>query len=325
MRSLIPARAFSSLRQVVLKQNSASPFEAFELKTLEQAASAPKGSVRVKLVSSVVGDSDVYSMKHGTVGAAAGKQGLLEVVDANGSSFAKGDRLVAMDSAVGLWQSEAAVPAEFLTQVPSSVSESEVADFIALAQSISMVGSLKAGDVVIVTGAESPLGLATAFLGKKMSLKVVGVVGGTIDSAKSMQRLTDAGASIVAAEDFDEGTSYMVSAAFRRLVSDLPPTKVAIEGRGGLYAHEAARTLGQNCRMYVTGGGPLTLPSSLFTERNIMVSGSQPVTKDHFDQAAKLLKEMPSALRTPAVTFTFDEVAKAVDSVGLGVMSLLKA
>lgn len=156
-----------------------------------------------------------------------------------------------------------------------------------------------------------------------MGLKVVAVVASRAQSDKAMQRLKDAGADIVAAEQY-VNKSYVVSHAFRRLLSDIAPARIAVDGIGSLIAHELARTLAHGGVLYVSGGAPLTLPTSLFVEKKIIVRGLNEPSANDFEEAGNMLVSIES-VATPLVEFDIAEVAKAVDAVGFGPVPILKA
>jgi NADPH:quinone reductase-like Zn-dependent oxidoreductase len=323
--TVVQNRTFATLRQVVLKKNSGSPFEAFDVAPLKSSPTIKDKSVKLKLLGSVVTGKDVDVMRSSAdaVGKPAGQVGLFEVLESSGvSRVQKGDKVRSTVS-VGAWQSELVAPESSVSKVNAAVSAKNFADFLGHAQAVQLLKGLKAGDTVAVSEAQSPLGLGVIRVGKKMGLKVVAIVAPRAQSQKAFQRLKDAGADIVAAEEYVD-KSYVVSQAFRRLVSDIPKTKLVISGVGSLVAHELARTLGPGGVMYVTGGAPFTLPASLFTERKITLRGLDDPSAADFEEAATMLSNIDS-VQTPTVEFDLGEVAKAVDAVGFGPVSLLKA
>jgi NADPH:quinone reductase-like Zn-dependent oxidoreductase len=309
----------------VLKKNTASPFEAFEVSSLKASPSAKDKSVKLRLLGSVVTAKDVAVMRStaDAVGKPMGHVGLFEVVDVAGSTrLQKGDKVQTV-GAIGAWQTEVVAPEASVTKIASSVTPQNFADFLGHAHAVHLLKGLKAGDQIAVSDAQSPLGLGVVRVGKKMGLKVVAIVAPRAQSQKALQRLKDAGAHIVAAEEYVD-KSYVVSQAFRRLLSDLPQSKLVVSGVGSLVAHELARTLGHGGVMYVSGGAPFTLPSSLFVDRNIVVRGLAEPTASDFEEAATMMSGIDQ-VATPIVEFDMAEVAKAVDAVGFGPVSILKA
>jgi len=317
-------RGFATLRQVVLKKNSASPFEAYEV-TEAKAQAAKDKSVRLKLLGSVVTGKDVEIMRSAAsaVGKPAGFVGLYEVVEAgSGAKVQRGDKVQSWGS-IGAWQTELVAPDSAVSKVASSVTLQNFADYLGHAQAISLLKGVKSGDTIAVSEAQSPLGLGLVRAGQKLGVKVIAIIAPRAQSHKAPQRLKDAGAHIVASEEYVD-KSYVVSQAFRRLLSDVPPTKFVVSSVGSLVAHELARTLSQGGTMYVAGGTPFTLPSSLFTERKIIVRGVEDPSPADFEQAAAMLGGIDK-VGTPSVEFGLNEIAKAVDAVGFGPVSLLKA
>ena len=324
LRGSSGARSFATLRQVVLKKNAASPFEALEV-TSGQSQSAKDKAVKLRLLGSVVTGKDVETMRNsaGAVGKPIGHNGLFEVLEAgSGAKVQRGDK-VKVWGTVGAWQTEVVVPETTVSKVPAGVTLQNFADFIGHAQAISLLKGAKSGDTIAVSEAQSPLGLGLIRVGQKLGVKVIAIVAPRAQSNKAPQRLKDAGAHIVASEEYVD-KSYVVSHAFRRLLSDLPPTRFVVSSVGSLVAHELARTLGQGGSMIVTGGAPFTLPSSLFTERKIVVRGMEDPSVADFEEAATMLGSIDKVI-TPSVTFDITEAAKAVDAAGFGPVSLLKA
>jgi len=317
-------RSFATLKQVVVKKNSASPFEALQV-TSAQSQSVKDKSLKLKLLGSVATAKDVETIRSNAnaVGKPAGFVGLFEVLETgSGSKVQKGDKVQTWGS-VGAWQSEVIVPESGVTKLGGAVTPQNFADFLGHAQALSLLKHAKSGDVIAVSEAQSPLGLGLIRAGAKKGVKVIAIVAPRAQSHKANQRLKDAGAHIVASEEFVD-KSYVVSQAFRRLLSDIPPTKFVVNGVGSLVAHELARTLAPNGTMFVAGGSPFTLPSSLFTERKIVVRGMDDPSAAEFSEAAELLSGI-DAVATPSVTFSLEEAAKAVDAAGFGPVALIKA
>jgi NADPH:quinone reductase-like Zn-dependent oxidoreductase len=317
-------RTFATVRQVVLKKNAASAFEALEVSTGSSQAVKDK-TVKLKLLGSVVTGKDVDAMRNtaASVGKPAGSVGLFEVVEASGSSKVQRGDKVATWGSVGAWQTELVAPESAVSKVAAAVTPQNFADYIGHAQAVNLLKGLKTGDTVAVSEGQSPLGLGLIRVGQKMGVKVIAIVAPRVHSHQDPQRLKDAGAHIVAAEEYVD-KSYVVSQAFRRLLSDVPKTRFVVNSVGSLVAHELARTLAMGGTMFVTGGAPLTLPASLFVERKIVVRGLDDPSASDFEQAASYLAGLDK-VATPTVSWKLEEAHKAVDAYGLGPVSLITA
>lgn len=66
---------------------------------------------------------------------------------------------------------------------------------------------------------------------------------------------------------------YARSAAFRRLLSDLPAPQLALNGLGGRAATDAARVLASNGTLVTYGGKSVQVPASLLVDRGISLKG----------------------------------------------------
>ncbi len=66
---------------------------------------------------------------------------------------------------------------------------------------------------------------------------------------------------------------YARSAAFRRLLSDLPKPQLALNGLGGRAATDAARVLGHNGTLVTYAGKSVQIPASLLIERGVSLRG----------------------------------------------------
>jgi trans-2-enoyl-CoA reductase len=96
--------------------------------------------------------------------------------------------------------------------------------------------------------------------------------------------LKEHGAFAVVTED------YARSAAFRRLLSDLPKPRLVLNGLGGRAATDAARLLEEKGTFVSYAGKSVQIPTSLLIERGITVTGFslqrhlQSVSKASFQQ-----------------------------------------
>jgi trans-2-enoyl-CoA reductase len=68
-------------------------------------------------------------------------------------------------------------------------------------------------------------------------------------------------------------TDYARTAAFRRLLADLPAPTLALNGLGGRGATEAIRTLGVGGTLVTYGGKPFDVPSSHLIDGGITLKG----------------------------------------------------
>jgi len=157
---------------------------------------------------------------------------------------------------------------------------------------------LKQGDVVIQNGANSMVGVAVVQLAKERKIKTINVVRHTRpDFADVVERIKALGGYAVVGDD------YLTTPEFKRLISDLPKPKLALNCVGGTSATEIARNL-DNGGVMVTYGGmsrkPITIPTSLLLFKNISLKGfwlSKWIEEHSVDERLKMYDSLFNLIR----------------------------
>jgi len=129
---------------------------------------------------------------------------------------------------------------------------------------------LKPGDVIVQNGANSMVGQAVIQIAKQRDIKTINIIRNRPDFADVVERLKAYGGYMVVSED------YMVTPPFRRLLTDLPKPKLALNAVGGPSATEIARLLHDQGTMVTYGGmsrKPVTVPTSQFIFKDITLKG----------------------------------------------------
>lgn len=129
---------------------------------------------------------------------------------------------------------------------------------------------LKAGDVVVQNAANSMVGLSVMQIAHARGIKTINIIRNRPGSQELIETMKKHGGYIVVTED------YLNKPEFKRLVSDLPKPKLALNGAGGPTVAEMARLLGENGTIVTYGAmsrKPVTLPASPFLFKNISLKG----------------------------------------------------
>lgn len=129
---------------------------------------------------------------------------------------------------------------------------------------------LKSGDVVIQNAANSMVGLSVMQIAHARGIKTINIIRNRPGSQQLIEQMKQYGGYIVVTEDF------LNTPEFKRLVSDLPKPKLALNGAGGPTVAEMARNLAENGTIVTYGAmsrKPVTLPASPFLFKNISLKG----------------------------------------------------
>ncbi|MBM3342598.1 MAG: zinc-binding dehydrogenase [Betaproteobacteria bacterium] len=147
--------------------------------------------VRVRAASINRGDIMARIKRHSAAGGRpAGVDGAGEVVDAGGSSFKVGERV--MFRSHGAIAEYAAVDPALASRVPDSMSWEEagsvLAAYITGWEAVCQFGRMQAGDWILLAGVSSGVGVAALQMAKQKGVKVIGTSGSPqkLDALKKM-------------------------------------------------------------------------------------------------------------------------------------------
>lgn len=151
--------------------------------------------VRVRAASINRGDIMARIKRHSAAGGRpAGVDGAGEVVDAGASPFKKGERV--MFRAHGALAEYASVDPALASRVPDSMSWEEAGSILAAYitgwEAVCQFGRVKAGDLVLVCGVSSGVGVAALQMAKHTGAEVIGTSG----SAEKLNALKKLGLDI---------------------------------------------------------------------------------------------------------------------------------
>jgi len=207
--------------------------------------------------------------------AYAGNEGLGSII-AVGSAV-KGlsvdDWVIPGQPGLGTWRTHLVAPATALLKVPKDILPEYLATLAVnpctayrLLQSV----PLKSGDVIIQNAGNSMVGVCVNQMAAARGIKSIAVIRARPDLDETVERLKAHGAYAVVTDE------YLRTPAFKRLISDLPPPKLALNAVGGQVATDIARTLGQGGVMITYGGmsrQPVAIPTSLLIFKDIDARG----------------------------------------------------
>jgi len=253
----------------------------------------------VRLDAAPINPADINVIE-GTYGkepalpAIAGLEGVGTVLSVGSQvkGLAENDRVIPAGPGFGTWRTHAVTSENNLLKISSDIPIHQAAS-ISVNPSTALrlledFVSLKEGDVVIQNGANSMVGFCVAQLAKLRGVRTINIIRERSDYAEISTELRAVGGDIVVSD------KYLRTPQFKRLISDLPKPKLALNCVGGESATEIARHLGDN-GVLVTYGGmskqPIQLPTSLFIFRNVQARGFW-LTKWVADHSAQERKQM---------------------------------
>jgi len=129
---------------------------------------------------------------------------------------------------------------------------------------------LSKGDVIIQNAANSMVGLSVMQIAAQRGIKTINLIRDRPNQAEIVEKMKAYGGFIVCTDN------YMQTPEFRRLISDLPKPKLALNGLGGPTVTEMSRLLDDNGTLVTYGAmsrKPITVPSSPFLFKNITLKG----------------------------------------------------
>eukprot|EP01098_Paradermamoeba_levis_P004494 TRINITY_DN1920_c0_g1_i2.p1 TRINITY_DN1920_c0_g1~~TRINITY_DN1920_c0_g1_i2.p1 ORF type:complete len:357 (+),score=116.53 TRINITY_DN1920_c0_g1_i2:68-1072(+) len=254
-------RFYSTEATTLSFQSYGSPEKVLRLS--KQKLAEPKDNeVQVQLLASPVNQLDLARV------------GVVVKVGGKVTGLKPSDKVIAVPSSFGTWRTHAVVKETDLIKVDSSLKNEQAATLsLGLATAHRLLEDfepLKSGDVIIQNGANGLIGQTVVQLAAKKGVKTINIVNDGPNQAETVERLKTYGAFLVVND------SYVRTAGFRKLISDLPAPSVAFNSIGGRTALEMARVLKEGGTLVTYGGAtrqPLQFPSSLFLVKDLRVRG----------------------------------------------------
>ncbi|KAJ1659043.1 mitochondrial 2-enoyl thioester reductase [Dispira simplex] len=257
---------------------------------------SPTG-VRVRILAAPINPSDINQIEgvyparptfEPDVGAVAGNEGLAEVValgeqvtqnsrNSGGAGLEVGDWVLPFRRSFGTWQTLASVEASQVVKIPKFPNVSPLAAATLAVNPSSAYRMLKdfvtlrPGDYVIQTGANSAVGRAVIQLCKAWDVRTINIVRDRANLDQLVHELTDLGATRVLTDE------QLREASVRTQIKELDgPVALGLDCCGGKVSTEVARILSDGAPLVLYGAmskKPMMFPVSLFIFKDIQVRG----------------------------------------------------
>jgi trans-2-enoyl-CoA reductase len=249
----------------------------------EDLPPVPKNGVALKFLFSPINPADInmiagnYPVKT-TLPGIGGSEGVGQVVavGSNAKQFKVGDLVLPANSGFGTWRTYATAEESDLIAVPPAegVKPEHLASLMVNpATAVRLLNdfvNLKEGDVVIQNGANSMVGLSVLQIAATRKIKTINIIRPRSDGDTLVERMKQMGAYLVVTDE------YIRTPEFRKLITDIPKPKLALNCVGGHTATEMVRLLGNGGTMVTYGGmslKPVTVPTSSFIFNDITLKG----------------------------------------------------
>jgi len=298
------ANAVPSQATVVRYEQHGQPQKVLSLKS-EPLPSASNRGVVVQMLYAPINPADL-NMVTGSypitpkLPAVGGSEGLGQVISvgSNVNKLKVGDLVFPLRADMGTWRTHAAWEESDLLPVPLAhgIQEEYLAALsINPATAYRMLTDfvdLKEGDVIIQNGANSMVGMSALQIAASRGIKSINIIRRRSDYTELVERMKNYGAYIVIGDD------YVRTAEFRKLISDLPKPKLALNCVGGHTATEMARLLDVGGTLVTYGRmsvKPVTIPTSSLIFNDIKLKGfwlSRWYEQNSVEARAQLMKDL---------------------------------
>ncbi|KAJ1969441.1 mitochondrial 2-enoyl thioester reductase [Dispira parvispora] len=272
------------------------PQEVLRVTDRAIAPLSPTG-VRVRILAAPINPSDINQIEgvyparptfEPNVGAVAGNEGLAEVValgeqvaqrspNSDGAGLQVGDWVLPFRRSFGTWQTLASVEASQVVKIPKFTNVSPLAAATLTVNPSTAYRMLKdfvtlrPGDYVIQTAANSSVGRAVIQLCKAWGIRTINIVRDRDNLDQLVHELTELGATLVLTD------GQLREASVRAQLKELNgPVALGLDCCGGKVSTEVARVLSHGAPLVLYGAmskKPLTFPVSLFIFKDIQVRG----------------------------------------------------
>jgi len=235
-----------------------------------------------------------------SVPAVGGGEGLGQIiaVGQNTSKFKIGDLVLPAKPGFGTWRTHATCDEEDLIKVPPAEGvKHEYLSMLSVNPATAMklldnFVNLEEGDVIIQNGANSAVGMSVMQIASQRGIKSINIIRRRSDYEELVEHMKQYGAYIACSDE------YIRTAEFRKLISDLPKPKLALNCIGGDTVTEMSRLLAPGGTIVTYGGmslKPVTIPTGTFIFNDIQCKGFW-MTRwyEHHGQVARveLLKDL---------------------------------
>mmetsp|Transcript_4202 Transcript_4202/g.12821 ORF Transcript_4202/g.12821 Transcript_4202/m.12821 type:complete len:405 (+) Transcript_4202:163-1377(+) len=288
--------------------------------------------VRIRMLSAPVNHLDLQRVagrlpgyRPASLPAVGGMEGagIVEAVGSAVRTLKRDDMAMCTDLEVGTWREQLVLTEDQALALPKGITH-QYGSTMLLGPCVALrllrdFVQLREDDVIVHNAANGSVGQAVAQLAAASGVRTISVLRerSEASSRDTIERVKAYGAFVVMTDN------YLPTPAARRVLSDLPAPKLALDGVGGQSGADIARLLAPNGTLVTYGnasGRGVHLPTSLLTERNINVRGfSMPAWLKNQDVATTkaMLQEMLALvskqdLRSWIETYRFTDFKEAV-------------
>jgi len=270
-----------TLATAVSYESTGSPEEVLKLGSVPTAAMG-SGDVSIKMLAAPLNTSD-FNMIEGTYGikaklpAVGGNEGVGVVtkVGAGVTDLKVNDWVIPASPGFGTWRDEGVAPAKNFIKVPNDIPVPYAATIAVnpctAYRLLRDFGSLKPGDVIMQNGANSMVGLAVIQMAREMGVKTVNIIrSDRPDAENTLRLLANYGG------DVNVPDSYVGTPAFKEILSDIAPCKLAFNCVGGNSVLDMARSLPKGATIVTYGGmskKAVELPGDILTSKALNLEG----------------------------------------------------
>eukprot|EP00761_Pharyngomonas_kirbyi_P010074 gb/GECH01010092.1/.p1 GENE.gb/GECH01010092.1/~~gb/GECH01010092.1/.p1 ORF type:complete len:379 (+),score=83.83 gb/GECH01010092.1/:1-1137(+) len=201
--------------------------------------------------------------------------GVVQEVGPEVENFKKDQRvIIGKPGHGGTWTTHNVFPEDVLDPVPKDIPVNYAA-LLAINPAtahrlLNDFVSLQKGDLIIQNASNSIVGQSVIQLCKAKKVDTINIIRDQYDEGEMIERLKHVGGSVVVDED------YAQSAKLRRMLSDAPPPKLALNCVGGSSATNLTQLLGDGGTMVTYGGmsrKPFYLSSTPLIFKDITLKG----------------------------------------------------
>lgn len=167
---------------------------------------------------------------------------------------------------------------------------------------------LSPGDYIIQNAANSMVGMAVIQMARMRGIRTINVIRSDRPNADDAVRLCEN-----LGGDINVLDTFVGTAAFNEMLSELPPIKLALNAVGGDSATELSRALGVNGHMVTYGGmskKPMNIPVDVLVEKSLNLHGFW-ISQWHQDKnnhkaRSDMIADITSMINNDQLTFFYE-------------------
>jgi len=266
--------------KVIQYESNGAPEEVLRMKEVD-LGSVGEDEMMVQVLFAPINPADLnivegrYGLRIPTP-SVAGNECVARVIRVGNKvrSVAPGDYVIPSNPNLGTWRTYGVFkendwqkfPNDIKPEYAATISVNPCTAFRLLEDFV----SLKEGDVIVQNGANSMVGLAVIQIAAARKLRTINIIRERPSFDVTVDLLKRLGGYMVVSDQ------YFSKPQFKRLMSDLPSPKLALNCIGDASATEMLRILGNDGTLVTYGGmsrQPLSFPTGTFIFKNVQCKG----------------------------------------------------